>query len=146
MLCLPVAAGMLAESRGGNKGKAAEASRPPISVFLFVAEKASFAKAVHDEGERPEEGSLLQSSDDPRRFSWKDGGKSMSSHRGKLMSVEFDPVTCGNCAKQYPGRDLKPLWQGETVQWTCPACGSIHDGMAQGENRIVFRLRPGIQP
>ena len=70
----------------------------------------------------------------------------MTWHRGKLTIVEFDRVTCGNCAKEYPGTELKPVWHGEAVQWTCPACNAVHEGYSLDENRIAFRLRPGIQP
>ena len=70
----------------------------------------------------------------------------MSWHRGKPTVVEFDQVLCGNCAKEYPGPELKPVWQGDSVLWTCPSCGALHEGVAEGGKCIAFRLRPGIQP
>ena len=58
---------------------------------------------------------------------------------GELPEVE--KVTCGRCGKFYSGSEIEPVWRANTVEWTCPTCGTPHDGFIQGENRIVFRVR-----
>ena len=65
----------------------------------------------------------------------------MSEDRGKATLAESNQVACGNCSKEYPGPELKPVWEGDGVQWICPSCGSLHDGITQDDKRISKILR-----
>jgi len=58
-----------------------------------------------------------------------------------MKSPEFDRVTCGECNKVYTSDQVKIEWRGNDAEWKCPACGTIHDGFSEGNNRLVFKKR-----